>query len=101
DKEEEESAPPSLFAGQVLYYFEHDLRTKGLHRFAMVRYYGQLSSQHLVDTTGVELWKDSFDELSHYSILPIARIYAPFAYAKYKMGNRLAAIPLEPKFHLN
>ncbi|KAI9243142.1 hypothetical protein BDA99DRAFT_566852 [Phascolomyces articulosus] len=47
DKEEEESAPLSLFTGQVLYYFEHDLRMKCLHCFAMVRYYRQLSSQHL------------------------------------------------------
>ncbi|KAI9243051.1 hypothetical protein BDA99DRAFT_544655 [Phascolomyces articulosus] len=91
---------PSLFAGQVMYYFQHNLKTKGVYTFAMVRYYKKPTNQPLIKE-GVELWYNEFDPLDYFSILPIARVYAPFASAKYRRADQLVAIPLEPKLHLN
>ncbi|KAI9243117.1 hypothetical protein BDA99DRAFT_544629 [Phascolomyces articulosus] len=91
---------PSLFAGQVIYYFQHNLKTKGIHTFAMVCYYKKPTSQPLINK-GVKLWYNEFDSLDYFSILPIAHIYAPFASAKYRQADQLVAIPLEPKLHLN
>ncbi|KAI9243078.1 hypothetical protein BDA99DRAFT_566901 [Phascolomyces articulosus] len=94
------AAEPSFYAGQVLYYFQHDLATKGTHTFAMVQYYGKIAYQPLINA-GVEVWNDEFDPLTFQSVLPISRIYAPFAVRKYKDENKIVAIPLEAKFYIN
>ncbi|KAI9243171.1 hypothetical protein BDA99DRAFT_544594 [Phascolomyces articulosus] len=84
------AAEPSFYAGQVLYYFQHNLATKGTYTFAMP-----------LINAGVKVWNNEFDPLTFQSVLPISCIYAPFAVGKYKDENKIVAIPLEAKFYIN
>jgi hypothetical protein len=113
----QENGSIEIYPGQVQYFFEHEVKLpdrRVSHNLAFIKWFKPAPTHQTrfhfqvnddIQSCNVEIWLDTFYNISRDCIIPVHNILGQFIPSEYEIGKRnpvtyMAVIPIGRKFHI-